>query len=175
MPINSDKSKITLDFEYENEKIKYLVKYHHTDDFGPTVSLSEEGTNSVSFPAEMFSEITDFLREQKHLRYPKIEVRQKETVEKTLPIPEIQIEEDDKKIDMINEDSKGEIKEFESFDIETKTVKEQEEINTQVKKQPINIEAKEVDSKEFIEERRNAAEKAKLSQKKIKRLDNIEE
>lgn len=94
MPINSNKAKTTIDFEYYEKKpekgkedISIKVKYHNTTKFGPTISLSTDGEKYVSFPSRMFPEIVNFLSE---FGVPELsnkkQVLQKNNTELPLPV-----------------------------------------------------------------------------------------
>jgi hypothetical protein len=76
MPIIHDDRNITIDFEYGpeagKEKEQFRIKYHYTDELGPTISFApchnlglarfeDEGFSYVSFPVEMVGEAIDFL------------------------------------------------------------------------------------------------------------------
>lgn len=98
MGIQTNKAKVTIDFIWSGNvgdvDIEYQIKYHHTDDFGPTVSVSTDGgSDYYGFPADMFSEIVDFLRGEKMLKSSTSQniSNQAETApkvtKKTLPIP----------------------------------------------------------------------------------------
>ena len=66
MGINKSGIKQTIDFSWESEELEigYHVKYHITDDYGPTISVSDDGEDWYPFPAKMFQEVVDFLRDQ---------------------------------------------------------------------------------------------------------------
>jgi len=61
--IKSDNVKETVDFGYEStdRSVSYNVRFHITNELGKTISLSEDGNEYVSFPAEMFIEISNFI------------------------------------------------------------------------------------------------------------------
>ena len=98
MGIQTNKAKVTIDFIWSGNagdgEIEYQIKYHHTDDFGPTVSISTDGgSDYYGFPADMFSEIVDFLRGEKMLKpstaqhVSNQEEMAPKVTKKTLPIP----------------------------------------------------------------------------------------
>jgi hypothetical protein len=68
--INSDKKKVTVDFHWTTEDkdgtsgYGFYVKHHHTEEYGPTISISETEDDYTSFPSKMFAEIVDFLRSE---------------------------------------------------------------------------------------------------------------
>ena len=64
MTIKSDKSKVTLDFECEIDEQKYDIKFHYTDELGQTISILEKEEEYTGYPAQLFTEIVDFLRSQ---------------------------------------------------------------------------------------------------------------
>jgi len=63
MTIKSDKSKVTLDFECEIQDQKYSIRFHYTE-LGQTISICEDNDAYTGYPAQLFSEIVDFLRSQ---------------------------------------------------------------------------------------------------------------
>ncbi|HUU86581.1 MAG TPA: hypothetical protein VMX17_02360, partial [Candidatus Glassbacteria bacterium] len=69
--INSDKKKVTVDFHWTTENKEgtvsgpgFYVKHHHTEEYGPTISISETEDDYTSFPSKMFVEVVDFLRSE---------------------------------------------------------------------------------------------------------------
>jgi hypothetical protein len=65
MAINSNKKKKTLEVEYFDKTIRLNVKFHQTDNYGPTITLSEiDSKEYVSFPAKMFREIADLIDDE---------------------------------------------------------------------------------------------------------------
>ncbi|MBT6051051.1 MAG: hypothetical protein HOG49_29995 [Candidatus Scalindua sp.] len=74
--INSDKKKVTVDFHWTSEKedgpaghggYGVFIKHHYTDEYGPTISVSETEGDYISFPSKMFAEVVDFLRAEGHI------------------------------------------------------------------------------------------------------------
>ena len=66
MAIKSNK-KIDFEYEFESNDHPYSItlRFHGSEEYGPTITvLSEEGDPVISFPAGMFSEVSDFLIEQ---------------------------------------------------------------------------------------------------------------
>jgi len=66
MAIKSNK-KIDFEYEFESNDHPYSItlRFHSSEEYGPTITvLSEEGEPAISFPAGMFSEVSDFLVEQ---------------------------------------------------------------------------------------------------------------
>ena len=67
--INSDKKKVTVDFHWTESKDGYgvYIKHHYTEEYGPTISVSETEGDYISFPSKMFAEAVDFLRAEGHI------------------------------------------------------------------------------------------------------------
>jgi|19_taG_2_1085344.scaffolds.fasta_scaffold00086_25 hypothetical protein len=71
--INSDKKKVTVDFHWTTESedgttgYGVFVKHHYTEEYGPTISVSETEGDYISFPSKMFAEVVDFLRREGHI------------------------------------------------------------------------------------------------------------
>jgi len=74
--INSDKKKVTVDFfwssEGEENTTGFYVKHHHTEEYGPTISISDDEKDYYSLPTQLVSEVIDFLRSEGVVDYPKI-------------------------------------------------------------------------------------------------------
>jgi len=68
--INSNKKKVTVDFHWATESedgttgYGFYIKHHHTEEYGPTISISETENDYTSLPAKMFVEVVDFLRSE---------------------------------------------------------------------------------------------------------------
>ena len=81
--INSDKKKVTVDFHWTMENKKgtegygFFVKHHHTEEYGPTISISETENDYTSFPSKMFVEVVDFLRSEGVIEGSRVEKIQK--------------------------------------------------------------------------------------------------
>jgi len=73
MAINLDNTTITLDFGYTDENVDYRIRFHNTEELGDTISLSENGSDYLSYPATMIMDIGIFLKEQKLIKDNKIE------------------------------------------------------------------------------------------------------
>jgi len=66
MAIKSNK-KIDFEYEFESNDNPYsiVLRFHNSEEYGPTITvLSDDGEPAISFPAGMFSEVSDFLIEQ---------------------------------------------------------------------------------------------------------------
>lgn len=66
MAIKSNK-KIDFEYEFESNDHPYSItlRFHNSEEYGPTITvLTDEGEPAISFPAGMFSEVSDFLVEQ---------------------------------------------------------------------------------------------------------------
>lgn len=66
MAIKSNK-KIDFEYEFESNDHPYSItlRFHNSEEYGPTITvLTDEGDPAISFPAGMFSEVSDFLVEQ---------------------------------------------------------------------------------------------------------------
>ncbi|MFW6173438.1 MAG: hypothetical protein ACOC5T_06830 [Elusimicrobiota bacterium] len=64
MSIQPDATKITMDFVWDDQEneLSFDCRFHHTDEYGPTVSISERESNEyVAFPAKMYGEIANYL------------------------------------------------------------------------------------------------------------------
>lgn len=69
MPIEPDSTKFSFEFGYKWEgpdgtKYTFPMKYLHTDTYGPTIQIFFEDGNGVELPAEMFTEVANFLISQ---------------------------------------------------------------------------------------------------------------
>ena len=78
MTINLDNTKMTLDFAYEDEdndgvKTIYRIRFHYTVELGDTISISDHGSEYFSYPAKMFIEVGDFLKEQKIIKKERVD------------------------------------------------------------------------------------------------------
>lgn len=64
MSIESNEAHVSIDFKYtsENDDVFY-VKYHYQND-NKYISLSQDEERWQTFPASLFSEVTDFLRQK---------------------------------------------------------------------------------------------------------------
>jgi len=64
MGINNDSTKVTMDFKWSasEESPEVFCKYHHTDEFGPTISISDDGEEFTAFSVQLFVEIVDYLK-----------------------------------------------------------------------------------------------------------------
>jgi len=87
--INSDKKKVTVDFHWTTENKEgtvsgpgFYVKHHHTEEYGPTISISETEDDYTSFPSKMFVEVVDFLRSEGVIEPDPKAKEIKETLEK---------------------------------------------------------------------------------------------
>jgi hypothetical protein len=176
MPINTSKAKKTLDFEYEDNSGVYGVKYHYTDKFGPTISLygqisEDRVTGEISFPANMFVEITDFLRDQNLVDERKVVKKafvKLAEVPVGLPLPVISGETDKQVEDEFLAPSENEVQSFDPVKIE-----EQEVVKKEGSKKTEETIVSEEEAKVFLEEREKAREKAGTAQKKIKKLEPV--
>ena len=78
--IESDQKKVTVDFHWTTESeagdteseagntgYGVFVKHHYTEEYGPTISVSETEGDYISFPSKMFAEVVDFLRSEGHI------------------------------------------------------------------------------------------------------------
>jgi hypothetical protein len=85
MTIKSDNAKVTVDFGYESSdgQVSYKVRFHDTQELGDTISLSEDGDEYTSFPAEMFIEVSNFIMKRGLVKKSEVV---KEQVEKTIKI-----------------------------------------------------------------------------------------
>jgi len=63
MAISTDNRHVNIEFVYEKDGESIWVKYHNTD-MGPTISISDDGKEWFNLPASLFSETTDFLRNE---------------------------------------------------------------------------------------------------------------
>ena len=73
MAIRDDNSNVSIEFLWEmpdNPENKIWVRFHNTS-MGETFSISDDQENWYEFPATLFSESTDFLRNSYGLLRPK--------------------------------------------------------------------------------------------------------
>lgn len=66
MPIQNETVNMTFNFKYvsEDQGTAYFVRFHHIEG-QPVVSLSEDEETWHILPASLFTDVTDFLRNQK--------------------------------------------------------------------------------------------------------------
>jgi len=67
--IAKNDKKVTVDFVWSSafgnkKEVKFDIKHHHTDEYGPTISVSENKDERYAFPVVMFIEVVDFLRSE---------------------------------------------------------------------------------------------------------------
>ena len=71
MGIKSDNKKVSVDFDYEEtlngQPVTILVRLHHIEEYGQTISYSLDGETYYSLPSGFFAEVVDFLRQQKYI------------------------------------------------------------------------------------------------------------
>jgi len=79
MAINLDNTTMTLDFGYTDDNVNYKIRFHNTEELGDTISLSEDGSDYLSYPAIMIMDIGAFLKEQKLIKASKTEKDTKDT------------------------------------------------------------------------------------------------
>jgi hypothetical protein len=181
MAINANKAKRTVDFEYTEKGFEVKVRFHHTTDFGPSISIVDtdrewDDADVNVFPAKMFGEIADFLRQENLIGGG----QQNKMMENELVLPLPQVENDTG-----NEVSKNTRKSIiESGQVEPLDVKgdpfesfNSKEENTPVKpfvpqEKIAQEEISEEEAKKMWEERKKAAERAKTNT--IKRTDKSE-
>jgi|TARA_Y100000310_G_scaffold183047_1_gene183135 hypothetical protein len=60
--ISDDSKQFNVEFKYESNGVIIWIKYHNTD-MGQTISLSLDKKQWFEFPATLFSETTDYLRQ----------------------------------------------------------------------------------------------------------------
>jgi hypothetical protein len=88
--INSDKKKVTVDFHWTTESedgtsgYGVFIKHHYTEEYGPTISVSETEGDYTSFPSKMFAEVVDFLRAEGHIEGDK---KVQPSMVQTVPTP----------------------------------------------------------------------------------------
>lgn len=142
MTINSTNAKITLDFEYESTDggVNYKVKFHYTPELGDTISLCENNDEYVSFPAEMFIEIANFIIKKELIKTKSIEVFEKPvknkktkrvSPESSLPVPNVEqqdtaIEEEKNEQEEIDFEEENEPLQSFTGDVETDVLTEVE-------------------------------------------------
>lgn len=66
----AENTNVTIEFTWQSDEdpsLSLLVKHHHVEGVA-TVSVSEDGENWVNFPAAFFSEVTQFLSQQRVVR-----------------------------------------------------------------------------------------------------------
>ena len=65
MPITDNDTQVTVEFPYDSHEngTRLWIKYHVIDDI-PTVSVSENKSEWFNFPASLFSDVTDYLRQK---------------------------------------------------------------------------------------------------------------
>lgn len=67
MPIPSNKAHVSIDFIYQhssgNDGDEYQIRYHHVDDEAK-ISISQDGQDWFSFPAQLFDETVEYLSRQ---------------------------------------------------------------------------------------------------------------
>jgi len=79
MSIHADKKKVSVDFDYGQEKedghigFNISVRLHYTDEYGKTLSFSTDGVEYIGLPVKFFSEVVDFLRKEGYLDKPEAE------------------------------------------------------------------------------------------------------
>jgi len=73
MAINLDNTIITLDFGYTDDAVDYKIRFHQTKELGDTISLSENGSDYLSYPAAMIMDIGIFVKEQHLIKNGKTE------------------------------------------------------------------------------------------------------
>lgn len=96
MPIAKDETKLSIDFVYEfeplvGEKLQYSMKFMHSD-VGAIVSILNGPYEAVELPADMFTEVAEFLISQGVIRGAKPPISNQQIVMtggKTLGIPTI--------------------------------------------------------------------------------------
>ena len=77
--INSDNKKVTVDFIWTSPSLKdvtFHIKHHHTEEYGPTISISQDADSFYAFPAGMFAEIVDFLRSEGVMKQGDVKVKE---------------------------------------------------------------------------------------------------
>jgi hypothetical protein len=136
MAIQSDKAHVTIDFVWAKDdndgpEGQYSIRHHYTEEFGQTISVSTDGgDNYFAFPAAMFSEVVDFLRERSvvgsspqqtktvvaetHARLPIPEITSKEGVVATSDLQSFssaqEVVDDSSKVDSLVCESEEDIK-----------------------------------------------------------------
>lgn len=177
MAIKSDKSKVTLDFECEINEETYMVRFHHTEELGQTISVCEKDSDTyIGYPVDLFTEIVDFLRSQKvigHQNYiaPSMSRSQDSgTVvvnkENILPMPKI------------NENENDSQQFIEPVEVNGDPVQSFSSVSKEKSENKITIPAptppndEDIDLNELAEERKLAVEKAKLSAKSIHKIED---
>lgn len=65
MPITDNDAQVTVEFPYDSPdtNTRLWVKYHILDG-NPTISISENKSEWFNFPASLFSDVTDYLRQK---------------------------------------------------------------------------------------------------------------
>lgn len=189
MGIQTNKAKVTIDFiwsgKIDDADVEYQVKYHHTEDFGPTISISTDGGDDYyGFPADMFSEVVDFLRGEKMLKSSS--VPDKEAVEirptkKTLPAPIVACQEEKEEqktveVSTVTEPFEVSSDQVQSFADPVDGGESEIEEPVEVKPKPKKKLNAEIDAQQAALERQAAIERAAANRDKRKiRRDNKEE
>lgn len=183
MAINLNNAKTTIDFEYQDDDITLFVRFHHTEEFDETVSLSNDKKDYLNFPAKMFLEVADFLKSKNLVKDFK-SVEDKKEQGNTLPIPKVKKNDnsqENKPSDYVYEvegepfesfydaqiDNQINKKTYRKAETDAKQEEESEETN--------DGEISEEEAQEMIKERMLAAERAKNNKKTIKKIHKMPE
>jgi len=84
MPIIDNDTQVTVEFPYDSSETgtRLWVKYHILDGF-PTISVSENKSEWFNFPASLFSDVTDYLRQKSLISASSVSVVTKISQQKT--------------------------------------------------------------------------------------------
>lgn len=91
MPISSDKARFSIEFLYEyetptGEVLQYNMKYAHTE-HGPIISVHQPPYEEIQLPADMFTEVTQFLTQQGIFNRGVVAVVNKQTLAAGTAVP----------------------------------------------------------------------------------------
>jgi hypothetical protein len=72
MPISTDTTRMSIEFIYEYQTpdgnvLQYQMKFQHTS-YGPTITVAQAPYEPIELPADMFTEVSQFLAQQGAVR-----------------------------------------------------------------------------------------------------------
>ena len=179
MPIECNDEKIIIPMEYtdsDNPSVFMYMRYHYTEEYGPTLSFSEDGENFVGYPAKACLEAVEHLVKKGVLASSEPVVKQPLTgrkpvagkVTSRLPVPDIKGKPSPPRT-LVSQTSRVEEppveEEREPLDVEGEMFQNFSRVDDEEKlpEIPANPETPEVlkeDAKKMAEERAKALEKA---------------